>query len=235
MSVDGIVLVHGGVHSSTCWDHVVPHLVAPVVAVDLPGRGSRPADLGAVSLGDCVQAVIDAADNAGFDRFSLVGHSVGGVTITETAWLHAERVVQLIYIGALIPAPGASASIVMTGADLPAGQPVVLDESLARSLFANGLTDQQWTEYWEGFVPEAVGIMNARLSGYPNGVPMTYVSMTDDVPVPPPVAKQMIANLGAGVEHRVLSGGHSVMVSRPREIAAIINEVWRSPSGEHTG
>lgn len=225
MSIDGIVLVHGGVHSSRCWDYVVPHLVGPVIAVDLPGRCSRPANLDEVTLADCMQAVIDSAEEAGFDRFSLVGHSVGGVTITETAWQHPLRVAQLIYVGGLVPAPGASASIVMTGADLPAGQPVVLDEMLAKLLFANDLSDRQWIEYWKGFVPEAVGIMNARLSGYPVGIPMTYIHMTDDVPVPPAIADRMIANLGARVERRTLSAGHSVMVSKPRELAAIINEV----------
>ena len=35
--------------------------------------------------------------------------------------------------------------------------------------------------------------------------------------------KQMIANLGAQVDHRVLSAGHIVMVTKPREFARIIN------------
>jgi hypothetical protein len=34
----------------------------------------------------------------------------------------------------------------------------------------------------------------------------------------------MIVNLGAGVEHIVLQAGHSVMVSKPRALAAIIND-----------
>ena len=92
-------------------------------------------------------------------------------------------------------------------------------------MFGNDLSDEQWMETWQGFVPEAAALMNTGVSGYPGGVPITYVSMTDDVPVPPALAEQMIANLGAGVEHRVLSAGHMVMVSKPRELAAIINDV----------
>lgn len=106
MTADGVVLVHGGVHSAVCWNPVRTHLRAPVVAVDLPGRGSRPADLAAVTLADCVRAVIDSADAVGFDRFGLVGHSIGGVTITETAWRHPQRVAHLVYVGVLVPAPG---------------------------------------------------------------------------------------------------------------------------------
>jgi pimeloyl-ACP methyl ester carboxylesterase len=72
-------------------------------------------------------AVIDSADQAGFEQFALVGHSLGGVTITETAWRHPERVAQLVYVGALAPAPGASASIAWWGVDMPAGKPVTVD------------------------------------------------------------------------------------------------------------
>ena len=188
----GVVLVHGGNHSSACWDPVVAHLVAPVVAVDLPGRGSLPADFGAVTLADCVEAVIDSADEAALDRFVLVGHSLGGVTATETAWLHPDRVARLVYIGALVPPPGASAAIVTTGDDLPSEEPVMPDEMLAKALWGNDMSDEQWSEHWKGIAPDAAGIFNARLSGYPDGVPITYVSMTDDVPVPPALAEQMM-------------------------------------------
>ncbi|HEX4015261.1 MAG TPA: alpha/beta fold hydrolase, partial [Frankiaceae bacterium] len=61
-----VVLVHGGMHGAWCWDPVRPYLVTPSIAVDLPGRGSRPADLAAVSLDDSVAAVLEDADRAGF-------------------------------------------------------------------------------------------------------------------------------------------------------------------------
>ena len=64
-------------HTSHCWAEVTPLLDSPTVAVDLPGRGTRPADLDTVSLDDCVAAVLDAADSAGFVRFALVGTRSG--------------------------------------------------------------------------------------------------------------------------------------------------------------
>jgi carboxypeptidase C (cathepsin A) len=39
------------------------------------------------------------------------------------------------------------------------------------------------------------------------------------------LAEQMITNLGDGVDHRRLSAGHMVMVSKPRELAELINDV----------
>jgi pimeloyl-ACP methyl ester carboxylesterase len=229
-ATDGIVLVHGGLHSSACWSAVPPLLELRTQAVDLPGRGSRPADLGAVTLGDCVGAVLDEADRAGFDRFALVGHSLGGVTITETGYLHPARVTHLIYVGALVPPPGSNAARVMTGRDLdsPDGILKPMEESAARALFGNDLTDEQWAIAAAGLVPDAASLMNARLSGYPAGIPITYVNMTDDVPVPPPLAEQMASNLGPGVDRRTIDAGHTVMVSRPADLAAIINEVVAS-------
>ncbi|WP_234785821.1 alpha/beta fold hydrolase [Mycolicibacterium elephantis] len=225
MSVEGVVLVHGGMCTSTCWDLVMPHLALPAVAVDLPGRAGHPADLAAVTLDDCVDAVIGSADEAGFERFALIGHSLGGVTVTETAWRNPQRVTHLLYVGALIPGPGSCAAIIQTGADWPSGELVTIEEGIAKAIFGNDLSDEQWSETWQTFVPDAGNLMNARLSGYPDRMPITYVSMTDDVPVPPALVKQMTAPLGSGVEHRVLPGGHMAMVSRPQELAAIINDV----------
>ena len=98
-------------------------------------------------------------------------------------------------------------------------------EDRAKMFFANDMTDEQWAEVWQQFVPESPRLWNARLSGYPVGVPMTYVSMADDIGVPPELAQQMIANLGAQVVQRALSAGHIVMMTKPRELAAIINDL----------
>lgn len=225
MSSNGMVLVHGGFHCARCWSLVLPHLNLPAVAVDLPGRGNRPADLDTVTLQDCVSAVIDAADAAGFDRVTLVGHSIGGVTITETAYQHPERINHLVYVAGLVPPAGGSVSVVMAGREFPAGTMAMIDEPVAKELFGTGLDEQQWAQCWATCVPETAAMLNARLSGYPTDVPVSYVSMTDDVPVPPDLAEQMIVNIGGHVDHRVLATGHSAMFSKPIELAEILNSV----------
>lgn len=225
-AAEGIVLVHGGYHSGRCWDAVLPLLDLPAVTVDLPGRGARPADPGSVTLDGCVAAVLDDVELAGWERFALVGHSMGGLTITETAFRHPDRVTNLIYVGALVPAPGQTVEQLMVpGGEVTAvdGAVPVLPDELARALFGNDLTDEQWAAWSADLVPEALGLFRTPLSGHPTGIPATYVGMTDDQPVPPALAAQMAAN--AGAEVRTIEAGHSVMASKPDELAAVINEV----------
>jgi pimeloyl-ACP methyl ester carboxylesterase len=227
MTVDGVVLVHGGMHGSWAWDPIVPLLEAPAIAVDLPGRGRRPVELRSVTVDDCVSAVLEDADAAGFDRFVLVGHSLGGLTLTETGFRHPDRVAHLVYVGALIPSPDQSAGQLMTGADVEGDDGIlpILPEDVARVLFGNDLDDEQWAHHWKGLVPDALGIMNGRVTGYPKGIPITYVSMLRDQPVPPALVEQMLPNLGDGVELRTIDAGHTVMVSQPHALATILNEV----------
>jgi pimeloyl-ACP methyl ester carboxylesterase len=223
MAADGIILVHGGMHTAACWALVEPMLDLPTRAVDLPGRGSRPAELSAVRLDDCVAAVLDEADAAGFATFALVGHSLGGVTISETAYRHGERITNLVYVGALVPPAGSSAAKIMIGDDVSETDPFVVTDEFAKAAFGNDLSEEEWAVHAASLVPDAPGIMNGVLSGLPSGMPVTYVNMSDDVPVPPPLAAQMADNLGAAVERRTINAGHTVMVSQPRALADIIN------------
>ena len=219
---DGVVFVHGGLHTGSCWRLTAPLIDRPTTAVDLPGRGTRPAPLDTVTLERCVDAVMDQADQAGFGPFAIVAHSLGGVTATEATYRHPERISHLILVGALVPPPGANASIVMFGEPLEAMSDMT--EERARALFGNDMTDSQWADHFSGLVPEAVALMNAELSGYPEGVPVLYVNMSADVPVPPDLADQMAANLGPGVERKTIDAGHTVMVTQPALLAAAVND-----------
>src|SRR5205823_5329622 len=185
------------------------------------GRGRRPAEVSKVTLDDCVAAVLEDADAAGFERACFVGHSMGGITLTELGFRHPGRVSHLVYVGAVVPGPGESNASIMVGAPLDAMP--VLPEEQARALFGNDLTDEQWVEHYATLVPEAPGLFNTEVSGYPSGMPIAYVNMSDDAPVPPELAERMAANLGAGVVRHTIDAGHTVMVSQPRALAELIN------------
>ena len=126
-------------------------------------------------------------------------------------------------MGALVPGPGESPASLLMG-EPSVAMPVLPDE-LARSLFGTGMDDATWAEHYAQLTPDAPGLMNAVVSGYPSGMPITYVSMTLDQPVPPVLAAAMAANLGPEAEHRIIPDhGHTIMTTNPEQIASIINE-----------
>ena len=230
MSVDGVILVHGGYHGAWCWDAVRPLLERPSVAVDLPGRGTRPAGGMHVTLADCVHAVLADADAAGFERFLLVGHSLGGLTITETASRAPERVAHLVYLAALAPAPGTTVFDIYFpdgGApDVvdPTGVQPLLDADTAHRMFAGDLDDGAFAAAHAQCVPEPIGLFLEGVSGYDSGVAATYVRCTRDGAVPPALAAAMIANLrpAAVID---LDSDHDVMLSHPADVAHVLDEV----------
>ncbi|WP_300600927.1 alpha/beta fold hydrolase [Niabella sp.] len=105
------VLVHGAGHGAWCWKKIIPVLEAngyQAVALDLPSRGSDPSKLANITLIDDVKRVTDIA-NATDGHVILVGHSSGGVIISQAAdLLGAKKVDKLIYLDAFLPQNGES-------------------------------------------------------------------------------------------------------------------------------
>jgi len=106
-----LILVHGAGHGSWCWKKVVPLLEAKgykVIALDLPSRGDDTAKLASITLDDDVKSVTDAA-NAIDGKVILLGHSSGGVVISQAAeLLGPEKIDKLIYLDAFLPQNGES-------------------------------------------------------------------------------------------------------------------------------
>ncbi|MFM7275406.1 MAG: alpha/beta fold hydrolase [Gammaproteobacteria bacterium] len=227
-AVDGAVLVHGGTCAADIWDELMPLLPFPAVAVDMPGRGSHPADLSRVTLDDCVSAVLAAADAAGFRRFALVGHSLGGVTITEAAYRHPERVRSVIYLGALVPTPEVSAARLVTGADMPPGVMPRMPEAHSRALFGNDLDDAQWAGVAARLVDDTAAIINATVSGLPLACHRVYIGLTQDIPVPPALVEAMVGVLGPDLERITLDTGHMIMNSQPQLLATTLARLVRT-------
>jgi pimeloyl-ACP methyl ester carboxylesterase len=227
MSIDGVVLVHGGFHGAWCWDEVRPHLTTPTAAVDLPGRGDRPAAGRRVTVADCVDAVLEDADAAGFDRFLLVGHSMGGLTITETANRAPDRVARLVYVAALALAPGQTIFGLFAGdaapvVEDPTGVQQPMDEATVRGMFAGDVPTDTFHEHYQRLVPEPIGLFVETVTGYDSGVPATYVRCTRDATVDAARVDGMLGNLRPD-EVVDLDADHDVMLSQPRLLADLLN------------
>ena len=98
------VLVHGAYHGGWCYEQVVPQLEAAghtAIAVDLPGHGKNRKPIEEVTLAvyvDHVSAIIEAQS----EPVILVGHSLGGLTITEVSERLPEKVSWVVYLTAVM-------------------------------------------------------------------------------------------------------------------------------------
>jgi pimeloyl-ACP methyl ester carboxylesterase len=104
------VLIHGAWHGAWCWERVVPLLRErghAVAAPDLPGHGADRTPWWRVTLGAYVRRTCAAAREAGGPAIA-VGHSMGGVVISEAAAREPGLFAGLVYLCAFVPQPGES-------------------------------------------------------------------------------------------------------------------------------
>lgn len=104
------VLVHGGWHGGWCWEKVAPLLQRAgreVYTIDLPGMGEDQTPIMEATLDTYVNAVKILVEKIG-ELVILVGHSMGGVVINQTAELIPERIHTLGYLSAFSPKDGES-------------------------------------------------------------------------------------------------------------------------------
>lgn len=228
-----LVLVHGYMTTSVMWDGVREHLADGSLAVDLPGRRYKPADLAKVTRADWVRAVCDQIEDAGLDQVVLVGHSSAGFVIPEVAALLGERTRGLIFVTANVPAEG-RAPVEFMRPELTKRtierRDALVERAAGRTL--GGLrpgeppidTDLELVDDGLRLRIEAPGPLFESFTwgGFPKHLPRTYVRCLDDKVITPELVEIMIANMG-GARIVDIDAGHNVASSSPAELAALLD------------
>jgi pimeloyl-ACP methyl ester carboxylesterase len=228
-----LVLVHGGTMTSTIWDQVGQHLESPWVAVDLPGRRYRPADLSRIGRNDWVRAV--DRDIESLAEVVLVGHSSGGYVIPGVAALSPRLVRRMVFVAATVPADDTRPVDFLK----PGLKEMTLEHE--RQLFEStagitigGLrpgegpieTELGVVENGPRLGHEAPGPLFERFTwaGVPSSLPRSYIRCLQDRVIPPEQVEQMIANMG-GAEVIDVDAGHDVATTAPEGLARILDEL----------
>ena len=98
------VLVHGAWHGGWCWERIAPLLGAAgheVLAPDLPGMGADRTPFAADVLAQWADFVAGLVRGAA-EPAVLVGHSRGGLVISEAAERAPDQIRVLVYLAALL-------------------------------------------------------------------------------------------------------------------------------------
>ncbi len=228
-----LVLVHGGGFDRRCWDVLTPHLSAPSLAVDLPGRGRHPALPSEVTFAACAASVAADVDAAGFDEVVLVGHSLAGCSMPSIAGALGDRVRHLVFVACTVPGHGSSAldtlapDVRAIAAAPGPDEPRVMDESIARLVLGDDLDESEFAWCVERLVGEAIGLVTEPVDLTPlrsSTAARTWVRTLQDLIVPPDRQLRFAANAGdcALVD---IDTGHMCMVSQPGQLAAILDTI----------
>jgi pimeloyl-ACP methyl ester carboxylesterase len=220
--VRNIVLVHGAWADGSGWQGV--HDI-------LRGRGYTVSVVQnpLTSLGDdvaAVERVMARHDGATL----LVGHSYGGVVITEAGV--AANVAGLVYVAAFAPDAGESVASLIAG-----GEPAPLQPSADGFLFFNPAL---FPQVFAHDVPTAHGAFLAAAqvppAGAAFGTPVSraawkhrrswYVLATEDRIIPPAAQRQMAMRANAPITE--VRGSHAVYISQPEAVAGAIDFAARA-------
>jgi pimeloyl-ACP methyl ester carboxylesterase len=217
-----VVLVHGGFVDGSGWEGLYALLTKRGYKVAIVQNPT-------ISLNGDVEAVrrvIDAQDGP----VVLVGHSYGGVVISEAG--RHPKVEALVYVAAFAPDTGESVAALIK--DPPPGAPVppilppqdgflLLDRDRFAESFAADV-DRAKAEFMaDSQVPWGVEALSGTV-GEPAWRSKTsfYLVAADDRMIPPPAQRAMAQRSGATIVES--PGSHSIYVSHPDAVAALIEQ-----------
>jgi pimeloyl-ACP methyl ester carboxylesterase len=261
------LFVHGAWHSAAHWNEVTERLVARghrAFAIDLPGSGlnaaypasylrndfaafaTEPSPIAGIGLADYADAVTEQVKKmAEHGKVTLVGHSMGGLTITRVAEAVPHLLRRLVYVSAYVPVELATANdyaqlpenkTSVSGAIVVAdpvatgsvrinprnGDPDYLERG-RQALYNDVPTEEflKFAAYFNPDLPVRVGLEDARGTVDRWGrVPRTFIRLTQDHTVPPPLQDRMIREADAATPRNTftthtLESSHSPFASMP--------------------
>jgi pimeloyl-ACP methyl ester carboxylesterase len=223
--IKNILLVHGGFVDGSGWQGVYDLLKADGFNVKIVQNPT-------ISLeGDVATTtqLIEAQDGP----VVLVGHSYGGVVVTESG-THPQ-VEALVYIAAFAPDKGESVNSLI--ADPPPGAPVppilppqngflFLDHDKFAASFAADVPAKEAAFMADSQVPWGVDALGGTVTDPAwRTKPSWYLVASDDHMIPPPAQRSMAQRAGATVAE--VEASHSVYVSQPAATAELIKKAAR--------
>jgi pimeloyl-ACP methyl ester carboxylesterase len=235
------VLIHGGFHGAWCWAKLGPLLAEQghgVAALDMPGNGADMTPHDQITLECYAQKICGVLETADAPVI-LVGHSLGGMSISLAAERMPGRIKRLVYLAGFIPRDGQSLlSSVRETSTLPPGSPTFEDgwtgltqpvpsaeESIAR--FYNDCSEEDIAFALPRLKPQvnAPRITPVRLTEARFGsVPRIFIACEKDNAMTPE-RRKAVAEHGGCEKVLSLPTGHSPFFSAPEMLAVMLDAI----------
>jgi pimeloyl-ACP methyl ester carboxylesterase len=215
-----VVLVHGAFVDGSGWEGVYQIMKRAGYQVSIVQNPT-------VTLAEDVAAtrrVVDAQNGP----VILVGHSYGGVVITEAG--NHPKVAALVYVAAFAPDAGESVAALIKDPPPDAPQPpilppqdgfLLLDTAKFHGAFAADVDPDKAAFMADSQVPWGVVALGSEISEPAwKSKPSWYLVASEDRTIPPPAQRLMSARAGSTVIE--VPASHAVYVSQPDAVAALI-------------
>jgi pimeloyl-ACP methyl ester carboxylesterase len=232
-----IVIIPGAWSSAADWGYVVPELEAAgneVIVVNLAGHGSDKTPITNISLKGYVDAVKEAIGKK--KNITLVAHSFGGVVASQVAEEIPTQIKELLFVAAYVPKNGESLlSLATADADSHVGKSLVIKENEGIAVVSrDGIIDsffadapKQVQDYVidhfpaEPLAPLATPVKTTAANL--GKVKKVFVFTANDHTNSPALQHKMVEASGIKKTY-TLQSSHTPFVSRPKELADIINK-----------
>jgi pimeloyl-ACP methyl ester carboxylesterase len=232
--MSNFVLIHGGFHSGTCFELVSEQLSRSghhVLAPDLPSPEGAEDPATHVDLAVYTGFVIDLIERMD-EPVILVGHSMGGITISSVAEARPDLVQELVYLAAMMLPSGQSVSSIRrrfygelsdpsesaaTWRLSENGSVAYLDPNDALSKYYNRTDEVVARRFIGSLRGQPLNLLNEPVHVTPErwgSRRRTYILALDDRGLPPPLGAHLLEVVGAD-RVEVIDTDHSPFASNP--------------------
>jgi pimeloyl-ACP methyl ester carboxylesterase len=234
------VLVHGAFADQYAWDYIKPLLEKEgdrVVTLDLPGHGDDRTPVDQITLTTYVAAVqkVIAAQPG---KVVLVGHSMGGMVISQVAEAMPEKIDKLVYMCAYLPKNGEDLlTLGNTDTESQIGPNLKFAADFSTASLSNDDAVRVFAGDCTDDIKRLVAMRNKAepLAPFQNKVTLTesrfgsvpkyYVKTLKDIGVGPRLQQRMLDGNGRVLQVYSIESGHTPYFAKPQELTQILREL----------